>query len=366
MPLTSILPAVILVGFTVLHWRNVRRGKRWTSDPYTLNNWLFGVFISFCATFQINSFGHWFDAHTLSNLSWLMAYITLALAIYFSTSAVLISNNRLLQKITWLKVFMGLTVLALVLLYSQTIVYLPENRLRHIPNNLGEFFFMLTIYTYAAVVDIVLIYAINQRYQAETAPLGRARGLFLVIGTILTLFFFLIKIILVLGFFIPHFRAAGLPLLALALIPTVSLLIGATFLPNPIYLWVAKPLTCIMHWRSLLDLRILLKPITELCTTVHESRPSLVDFLRNPEYHVYNTLIGILDGKALLLGMLAEDRWPMEWDNQKKEQAKRLTHILKNVEDQDCSFSQMVHAYQVSIKQLKHKPSLSWRKIPAP
>ncbi len=373
-PFFAISIPILAFLVAIYKFKAVWRDGRWNTDSLAFNFWMFSLCVAVSMSFLIESFYLIFDAWIgVTNLGWLITYITMALAFYYISSGCYVVYNR--PKPRAMSVVLIITLLIMVVLYPIGIITLPEKADHTLPETFLEFLFMQTMYLYVASFCLIPGYTFLNLYRIETVIASRLR-----LGVALTtIFMACIAATLKVGITIWVYIDPNTPVLQ-----TVSSLVGSTiglggilwplaFLPNHVFIFLSRPFVFLGKLRALKELKSLQNQLNHICEPVIADHVNLVEYLRNLDFHLYRTLIGILDGKSILFilaqktagldqfpfvnpGILfrANQKSPEYWDEQDWQQARRLHHTLQSVND--ClEFPELVKAYVYAGRVLRQE-----------
>jgi hypothetical protein len=353
--IASLIWLVVIYKFKAM-WR-----QRWRRrDSITFHFWAFAFFTAVGLLFMIEPIYLAFDHLVgLANLAWLILYVALSLAIYFiASSCYLVLKQAQPRIMPW---SLGLTLLFLGVVYATGIVTLPEKPEHTIPETLVEAVFMQTLYVYIGVLSAVPIVTYSRLFRQEEIVSARLRWLVAMTATAAVTTVMILKVVLTfLVYENPASPALDLiyPWITVGVL-LAGILIPVTFLPNRLYIAAARPLEFMAKAKTLHELNALKRCLDRFCPPVIDDAAGWRALLMNLDYHLYRTVIGILDAKQTLAGYaritgeltvaLAEvaDRYgkaPREWDLQALNQAQLLHRTLQSVDDH-AEFTELVRAY---------------------
>ena len=351
--LVDVLITSVAWSIALIKFGKVRHDSAWTADRLALSTWLFSFFFAIAMTFQVRLIFENIDAVTFNNLTWLLSYIALALAMGVVIIGMLNSFLKVHAfdriGVKSIKSLLAITLVILILLYGFSISRLPENIERNLPSTFAEMLFMETMYIYGTPVCVLAVYVYVRQIRIEKVVSTRIRTIAMLAVVSLALLSFVAKILITyLGFYKTNFY-----LNTLIRIYTLALLSGgliwmSVFLPNKLYMFLAKPWEFINDWLIYLDLERLATRINSFCPGIKDSHASLLDFIQNPDYHLYRVVIYILDCKVMLSDLLSREnaRSPAAaWDTNKRQRAEQLNQVLQTVQIED-DFWEMVRAYR--------------------
>jgi hypothetical protein len=317
MPVTTldivVAVTVALVGWVVclnrlgMVWRKGRR----TTDWRVVSSWLFMLMFALCVTFQVVPLSVALNGLAgVPNLSWLLAYVSLAVALYFAVSFACATAK--IHDPRWLRPALVIVLAILAVIFGLGIATSPEWPNHNVPRSASDLVFMQTLYVYALATCLVFTLIFGRLVRDERTVPTRLRIATTVIAGSTASAFFLVKIVFAgLGYIHPSWPA--LPLLEhlyTVLMGLSGLVWALGFLPHRAYLTLARPFLFIDKVLALWDLREVQGRIDRLCPPLapHTTPKGVLQRAwatwRNLDYHLYRTLIHILDGKQTLTASL--------------------------------------------------------------
>jgi hypothetical protein len=354
------------IGLCVLTWTvaiirswYVVKKAVWKSEPVAFRAWLATLVFAIAQTFLIQPVKQSLDNLILNNLSLLIANSCAVTALYFFTDSSLRAITPLPWKHTgrWLSISYFGTLLCLFIVYGAMVSQRPEWPTHSIPNDVPEALFLIAPFTFGAIVGSVL-FATNFWYlQVEKVKLTRFR----VMGVILTCLFATLyaaaEIFWVAGAVYPVFRSSILADLAGYLLAAAILVWAATLLNNRIYWRGLRLLNSLSLRRTYRDLTFLVGTLEGLCypLKVPGYNPTLREVLSNPENGLYQLVIRILDGQALLSDLTTHRNYAV-WNGWGQHgfslEAVSLNQMLQAV-DPTGSFWEIMASYQELSRKVK-------------
>lgn len=344
-----------LAKFRSIHWKNIRKNSQ-----VVLNLWLTMLTFSITLTFLVEGFANFIDARTLNNLSRLIAYCSVILALYFSTVATL----RAVEKpsdwliIRWIRISVSVTIIALIVIYARFIRDIPQWKNHHVPQSLPEAMFMLTMFACAFTLCIFMSKSNIAYLPVEKSTVMRLRVFSIILTSVIAGIYSLVKIILIGGYFWPFLVSPALINLSLALLILTALFWTASLLSNKVYIRMIVISRSFRSWNTFQDLKYMMDRLLRLCPEVAlpVSKPPFWKFMLNPEYYLYRAIVLILDSKAMLADFLSESEitgnMPF-WDDGLQEEAIEVNQVLQSIPPVD-DFWEMVIEYQRASKELLH------------
>jgi hypothetical protein len=335
-----------------IHWKEIRK-----DNGIALYVWLMMLCFSITMIFLVKRFADYFDAHTANNLDRLIAYCSILTGIFFgasaSTEAVGKPNDR--KTIKWLKGLLVLIIVTLLALYIFFISKLP-NINYFVPRSLPEVYFMLATFIMGAAlcgfVDKLYIAYLPQ----ENSPVMRVRTILIIVSTFIAGLYFLVKIIVIGGYFWPVFGSPILFNFSMILLVVSAILHFSALLSNRLYIPLVLITRNIEGWNTFKDLKYMTDRIQQLCPEfiLPTPEPLALDFILDPEYHLYNAVITILDGKTILDDLLFEGAFkgePALWEGDMLREAVQVKQALQIIHHTD-DFWQMVKEYRQASRKL--------------
>jgi len=299
--------AAVAWAVTVFKFNAVHREWRGDRDRRVLSSWAFALFFSLCMTFQVDAVYVTVDTLVgVNNLSWLLAYLCLILAIYFVCTGCCIAMK--VDPPRWALPYLAVTAGLLVIIFPFGVATTPEWADHTVPRSVPEFLFMELLYTYAIIMGVIPALAFARFQRNEGTLPTRLRTSVILLAAILAITFFVVKVVAsLLGLLVP-----SLPLvlylmgLSRLLMAASGLLWTLTFAPNRLYLALARPFMFHEKVLALRDLRSLQARLNHLCPPVVPDQPTWWDQLRSLDFYIYQTVIGILDGRKMLASRLEQ------------------------------------------------------------
>jgi hypothetical protein len=294
------------------------------------------------------------------NLAWLITYLVFPLAIYLLTAGCLLvleqPRPRLMTPSLWV------TMVLLCVVYAWGIVTLPEKPEHTVPETLAEFIFMQTVYVYIAVFCIIPLLTFTRLYRREQMLPAKLRWLVACGTAVVSLWVALMKVTLT-ALIYWDVTTLALPILY----PLIGIGIGLAgvlwplaFLPNEFYLKATRPIEFLDKVRTLQELKKLQRALNRLCPSVIGDSPSLWRSLDNLDFHLYRTLISILDAKKMLSGYAQATnglavsplavpglrrQHSVVWDERDLAHARLLHNTLQAVDD-EADYPDLLRAYR--------------------
>src|SRR5258706_974521 len=334
-----------------IHWKDIRK-----DNGIARYVWLMMVFFSIAMIFLIKWVCNYFDAHTLNNLDRLIAYCSILIGIFFGAAASVEAVGKLSDRkiFFWLKISLFLTIITLVVIYTLYISKLP-NMDYFVPQSLPEVWFMFTTFIVGAAMCAFVDKIYLSYLPLEGSPIMRVRTILIIVSTFFACVYFLVKIVTVAGYYWPIFGSQVGINFSMVLLVLSTILHFSALLSNQLYI----PLVLISRkfegWSTFKDLRYLTDRMQQLCPEVvlPLPSPSVLSFMLNPEYHLYNAIIAIMDGKTMLDDLLLEGAFngePALWEGDMLREALRVKRALQSI-NQSEDFWNIVKEYrQVSRK----------------
>ncbi|HIP70475.1 MAG TPA: hypothetical protein EYH05_03665, partial [Anaerolineae bacterium] len=295
--------AALAWSITAYKFRAAWQARKRQAESVTGYFWLFTLCVAIGMTFMIEGAYLALDQVTgVTNLAWLTGYAAFSLAIYLITSGCLLVLKQPRPRLMVYSLWVTLTVLALVFIFG--IVSLPEKPDHTIPETFVELVFMQTVYLYVSFLCMIPIVTFARLYRRERVLPAKLRWLVALGTTVIAAATGLLKVILT----VLTYQDSTTPALSIlypmisVTIVTASVMWPMSFLPNGAYLALARPIEYLDKVRVLRELKILQKRLNRLCPPVIGDSPSLWHSRDNLDFHLYRTLISILDAKKMLSG----------------------------------------------------------------
>jgi len=380
---TGVDVVITIVAWAVTIWKMpvVLRNRRWAHDERVLRSWAFALFFALSITFQVDVVYLAVDAFTgVNNLSWLAAYVCLALAIYFVSTACCMAMR--VRQPGWILPYLVVTLGLFAAIFPLGVATIPEWTEHTAPRSGCDLLFMQFMYVYAIVLGAIPALAFARFTRHEGAFPTRIRTGVTLLAVILALVYFLTKcVVSLLAFFYPSSSLVSyLATLAMVLTGASGLLWSLVFAPNRLYLSLARPFTFCEKVLTLKDLKQLQARLNRLCPPVAPGQATWWERLKNLDFYIYRAVIGILDGKKMLADYLevleAEqgsgdalslskghrlcrpETFAHRWDGRAIEEAIRLHQALQGApEPQD--FQRLVAVYRDIGRRLKVSTGLN-------
>lgn len=347
---------VALIAWLVnLHFIKIRAWEKSPQKWIVRSSWLSTLCLALAMTFQVASAESGLQAHLLF---WYLAYITISLAIYFSALSNAYHNYGRMRHWATVLLIGNLSILSyLYVFYISKITWMPDH---HIPKNLPEWMYMITLFVYGAILGGVPIIEHIRDYSKETAIPTRTRYVALMIARIASTIYFLIKILrATVGYFSPTYGELDNLLIIhdIALGITGIFWIGM-FLPNQFLMQVSTPFIFLSKYLAYGRLQKIPQYFSAFQTdlspiSVVNEPDSLWDLLANLNFYLYRTVIHILDIKKHLEGVFDEKKYLL-WDAENLQKAQTLRTALEGVED-DRDYWLLIHDYSKVALQLRIK-----------
>ncbi|NKQ35713.1 MAG: hypothetical protein HF973_08875 [Chloroflexi bacterium] len=331
------------------------------AESITIYFWFFALCVAIGMTFMIEDAHLAFDQLVgVANLAWLVGYVAFSLAIYLITSGCLLILKQPRPRLMAYSLWVTLAILVVVFVFG--ISSLPEKPDHTIPETFAELVFMQTVYLYVAALCMIPIATFARLYRHERVLPAKLRWLVALGTTVLAAITGLLKVILTALAYQDNATPALsilYPMISVTII-TASLLWPMSFLPNGVYLALARPIEYLDKVKALRELKILQNRLNRLCPPVIGDSPSLWRSRDNLDFHLYRALISILDAKKTLSGYVqttdglavlpatAPDiprQQALAWNQADLEQARSLHWTLQTVNDHS-DYPELVQAYR--------------------
>jgi hypothetical protein len=327
------------------------------------------MFLTLFAAFEVDQIYLAVDGLSgVRNLSWLLAYLCLAVAVHFFGRFCSRGGPR------WMLPALVVTGCLLVLAFPFGPGGTPEQVNHYVPNNVGEIVFTGAIYGYvSAVVSLACLRSFLLIFRRERkrflVRLRMAAGVGAAVASVLFYAhrFFIYSSSLFLSAVQPYADGTGADVGKA--VTVVAFVLWAVHLgaSDRFYLAVARPARYLQKLLILRDLRALRGRVERLCPAVlTDSAPWLYQ-LGDPDHYISQCLIAILDGKKMLAGYLDDaDRRddlpegiadgfdallanlevaPPAWDAEETAEAERLHRAFQAIADA-VEYEELVNAYR--------------------
>lgn len=313
----------------------------------------FSYFLVFAIgmTFEVSVVFYWFDAFTgVQNLSWLIAWIGITISAYLITCTFYMVREK--QIPLWLHLIMAMVLAIYFFAFWTEIRFATERPAHVVPRNLHEFVFMQALFMFVGFLFVITSRNIGHIYQNEEALIAKVGWGRLWVMTVVAMCFFGSRVVLTFWAFWQPVSNSIKHLYGLSIFFFVlpAFIIPILHLPNRITLHLAKPFLLVDKWWTLRRLMLLQSRINEFCSPIVLPQVGWREAFRAPDFHIYRSLIGILDGKSMLEAYLASlellpgppNTWPIyrfqdnpqQWDEQTRNRALALFARLQPVSDE--------------------------------
>jgi hypothetical protein len=333
------------------------RGRQRRKESVTFYFWIFLFFTAIGLTLLIWPVYLGFNQFLgLPNFGWLVTYMAFSLAIYaISSGCYIVVRQSRPPIMDWSLVA---TLGVLLVIYALGVVNLPEKPDHTIPETWSEMLFMQIFYVYMAAMCAMPITTFIRLFEQEQIMPTKLRWLVAVLATLFSFVTLLIKIALTLLTFLdPVTPALAVlhPMVGFGIV-IAGVFCLLAFLPNGGYLAAARPIEFLGKYLAFHELRVLRARLDVLCPPVINADPRAIDALRNLDFHLYRTVIAILDAKKMLacyidtagVGALPAHmtgQMPEEWDMAKVQRACLLSREMQKVNDHQ-PYESLIKSYQ--------------------
>jgi len=261
----------------------------------------FALCFALFGTFHIDAVYLALDRLTgLSNLPWFLSYVFLSLTVY--RLCILVSGPA--RRPRWLAPFVLVTILLSLALYPTGPGSAPQRLDNDIPRGLAEFLFMVTPYSFAVISLVAVpLRTLLRSLRYERDLLSRLRTLSGAAAVSMAVAFFACKSGLTLsGFLIPALGPIGHLGNRISMYPVAAMcaLWPLYYAPTRWYVAAGKPVEHVQKLRDLRELRALRARLDRLGSSRLSVQAGGWDVFRNPDYHLYRTVIDIADGQRTL------------------------------------------------------------------
>lgn len=290
----------------------------------------------------------------INNIGWLLGYALGCLGIFLSVDGFYKAQD--LQTPSYLATALILC-LSIILFTSPAIAAEPNYLNHNQPTNIAQWLLMGGTYAYGLLVTTTIALNFNGLRRIETLYLTKFRWSILVFSSTSAAIFFTGRLLhFAFGSLAPAWQA-GQIWQFIYTITNSCFFIGSVwvlfFLPQP---YLEKIATPFYIWRKVRSLQALLrvqKSVNHFCPVVVAMKYNWLDRLRNLDFHIYNTVIIILDGKVSLRDALDGNTSLVRKDHWDRTRAERLHQLLQTVHDENA-FDELVTEYRRLGKQCQH------------
>jgi hypothetical protein len=318
-PIYSIA-TVVFWALTIFRLGTVRRQGTQDNRVWTL--WLF--FLCFSLTLTLHLPGVYVAVDVIAgvnNLSWLLSYLCVVLAVYFLSVSTSIAMK--VKRPRWMTPYLMVTVGLLVLIFPFGIAITPENPDHNVPGSAPELLFEGLLYVYGAIMFATPAWIFRQTHRNERALPIRLRIYVTQATAILGTVLLMLRLIIValIGFSLTSSLLIS-QLIALSdfILAGAGLLCFLSIAPSKLYSTLAHPLLFCKKMVALPSLARLQTRLSRLCpqTPPHQGQRWQI---RDLDLHLYRTVIAILDGRKALAA------------HRTTKEATRLYNRLQNIPD---------------------------------
>lgn len=296
---------VAAVAWAVTVWKVPAVWRNRARDERVLRVWAFALFFALGLTFEVDAVYFAVDAFAgVNNLAWLAIYVCVALGFYFFATTCFITMK--VPPPRWLRPYLLVTLGLFAVIFPIGVAGGPEWPAHDIPRGLFDLAFMETLYIFAGVLCLMPALSFIRFIQSEEILPTRIRTGMTLLAVTLVFILLVVKVVVVLtGFLDPASPLVPfLATLSKALLGAAGLIWGLTFASQRFYLALARPFTFLQNVLTLRDLRRLQARLNRLCPPVAPDPAGWWGRLRNLDFHIYRTVIGILDGRKTLADYL--------------------------------------------------------------
>lgn len=356
----------LLAVFVALYkFKAVWRDGQWNTTSVVFDFWMFSICVAVSMSFLIEEVYLRFDLWVgMPNLGWLIAYVAMAFAFYFIACGCYVVYNQLRPSI--MPLTLAITLFMLILLYGVGIATIPEKPDHLIPKTFVEMLFMQTMYLYIAGFCLIPGSTFLTLYRNERVIPARLRLGIALLTTSMGSVASTLKIVVTFWVYLSP-TTPVLPVAA-SIIGSViglgGLLWPLVFLPNGAYVFLSRPFVFLNKLKALRELRALQSHLNTFCSSVITDRSNWIEYLRNPDFHLYRAVIGILDAKNTLAILVEKGTRPKEfpmtspnilfrlnqksiegWGTNTWEKVRLLHQALQTVDDH-LEFPVLIESYQ--------------------
>lgn len=313
-------------------------------DKRALATWLFLCGFAVSLTLNLSPIALALNAAVgIPNLSWLLCYVAVTLALYANVRGCCALWQRPTPR--WLHPGLGVVLLTLTALFAGHIAATPEYPDHTLPRSIYDVIFVGLPFLYCALCLAVIRRAFAHLARSEQNLVTRCRWWLIWLAALAGAGFCWTRI----GFVILAYHAPHLPgLMSWAWIGDPLLTLSCLIWPCAFgishrgYTWLAPPLRHIENLLALRDLLVIRARLHRWLPTVVKAVPSWPQCLADPGFHLYETVIAIFDGQKTLrdsfegvsaLPCSARPGGPRAWDGA-EELLQALDAALAHVPDE--------------------------------
>ena len=336
--------------FTLVRLRAILRQGMQDAGTITLHIWGMLLFFAITLTFMIPEFTTFFDAHTIPSLSLFITNSAFLVSQYLGMAGILIGMEipTAPQIIRWIRLLFGivLAVLFVIYIFVEKVQYVSF----FAPKSLPEAWFIVVVCSFATLMCIVLVTIQLIYFPAKKFALLRLRTTLMMLCISTSAIFLLIRVF-TFGSYIWQFSLSPMLVpVAYVLLICATLLFFTMFLSDRLYARFVVMSRNIENWRAFQDLKYLVEHLMLLCPVIGlpAGNPSFWRFLFKSEYHLYCSIIIILDSKIMLADFLDECMKPGTmplWEGDLLQEAIRINDALQQAKPSN-DFADIVETYR--------------------
>jgi hypothetical protein len=316
----------------------------------TLNIWAMLLFFSVTLTFMITDFAAFFNTHTFPNLSLLITHFAFLASQYCAVVTILagIGTPATTHTIFWTRLFLFVELTLLSVIYIFFLSKTPETVSEFQPIFFVVIFKFLS-YPFGIMLCIITVRTILTHLPSHQFTLIRLRAVTIILCTSSAGMYIFIRALIYAGFFWPILSSPLLFTISYVILFCSAILFFASLLSNKIYARFVILSRSVESWQVFQDLKCLRDHLLLFCPVIGmpPESPTFWRFFFNPEYHLYRTMISILDSKVMLADFLVESvksGMPV-WDGSLLDEAIRLNTALQSANPPN-DFSDIVETYR--------------------
>lgn len=272
-----------------------------TRSRATIGFTMFFGFVGLAFALQIDALYIQMGRYTLPNFGWYLSYLAITIGLYFLAEWRDGVEERS-QGVAYLALIMcGLTIAIFSIVYWCFLQFTSESLNHNIPRTLAEVVYILAFHVYALGILLSPLNMLYRMWGAEVLLAGRLRiGVLLVLlGT--TWIWLLLKAIHILSrYFIPTSPIVSVSEFFPIFVAMIGASILVSFLPNTLYVRIARALDWAADTRALLETLPLARTLEGICPPAFYSNVPFSVQVKRPTLYLRRQVIFILDCRKTL------------------------------------------------------------------
>lgn len=277
----------------------------------------------------------------INNLSWFVGYtsgtIMLFIFAYSWADDDIYTQSQTIQQGIYVSALFVVAVMTAI--YATEIITTPE-WIARTPRSAAELIFSLCFFGTGAIISVFGLLSFYTAFRRETNPAVRIRLGYASLLTIITIAFFIAKVLFVmLSYYSGGYK--WVDQFALQIMALIGLLFPLLLIPGKYYQWVVmhNPVAYLRHLHTFLNLRELELYLDELLQTERTRTFPKRYMFSNLRLSIYRTVIAILDNRKILHSAVDRDSTMaiqnIDWSTQQQQRANKLNHYLQEVDSLD-------------------------------